>query len=317
MCHMLAQANGRAWRPAGVLVTVDGTAYPGCPGPPIPGQSGFSSQIAYELMRASDGLWLSECVAYAAATYPMGPSIQEGVANALARINGGTDSFGTAYPGYPVGTPILGSGYSQGAIVWNTLYLREFLDPAGSCHNRFTNGDLKRIYLFGDPCRTPGLAYGTLAAGLPMPPKTDGEVTGGIAGPGDPEAKVIGCLTPEQTRMPSPYDQQPIVWSFVNKGDMYGDCPVGLDPYTSATEAKPGRVETGIFNIIMHATFMNLLSIARDFFTPISTVEAIFNAGKFFLAGMNAPHYTYWSSVPAAVSDALAIGKHLPSFPPA
>jgi intein/homing endonuclease len=128
----------------------------------------------------------------------------------------------------------------------------------------------------------PGIANGNLLAGIPLPTKLDGVVTGGIAGPAD--------LTPQQT--------PDFLYSFALDGDLYACAPVGENPWEN--EAAPGRVETGIYDIVQQATFIDVVAIAEDLLVPVGTVEAIINGLTFAAAGANAPHYRYGPYVPVA-----------------
>ena len=60
--------------------------------------------------------------------------------------------------------------------------------------------------------------------GAELPPKVDGEVTGGICGPGIASKGVLGCLTDAQTSALA-------VKSIVLPGDLYADAPVGSSPW--------------------------------------------------------------------------------------
>lgn len=297
--------NGVAYSPAGAIFAVDGTAYAGAPSPPQPltndgtgWWSGFSSGIVGGLINVQDGLWASTCIGYPAVTYPMWPSVQAG----RAALNAALQNYAAVYRaahGTLEGLALLLTGYSQGAmVVGQTLWL-DIMAPDGVLH--YLAPYVYRAYLFGDPFRCPGVAHGNELAGLALPPAVDGAVTGGIAGPLD--------YTVEQANMLAP-DGRYLVNSFVNPGDLYADCPVGTNPWSG--EFSTGHVETGIFNIVMNATFVDVVAIAEDLLVPVATVEAIVNAGFFFAQGMNAPHYQYYNSMDAAISDALALGNSLP-----
>jgi hypothetical protein len=87
-------------------------------------------------------------------------------------------------------------------------------------------------------------------------------------------------------------------------GDLYAAAPVGASPWTA--ESSVGKVETNIYDIIQQATFLDIVSIAKDLLMPIGTVEGIFNALLFFGAGTNAPHWQYGPFVPAMVDWILS-----------
>jgi hypothetical protein len=279
MVQLMHQLDGTTWNPVGTLFTVDGTVYPGAPGIPLP-YAGFASDIAWGLMTVADGMWLWDPIAYPAAVSPMGASVSVGRANLVASIMA-----------TPAGWPIVMSGYSQGAMVVDQCWVGDFLNPSGVLHNRL--GDVKAIFNYGDPMRCPGVSNGNALAGIPVPGESNGQVTGGIAGP--------LCLTAAQT--------PDFFFSTNLPGDLYGSAPVGANPWTA--ESKVGAVETNIFNIVQKATFLDIISIAKDLLTPIATVEGIINGLVFFSAGQNAPHWQYGPYVGAAVGWMVDTGLSL------
>lgn len=293
--------DGIQWAPAGVFLTVDGTVYPGAPFDIPPPGAGFSSDMAYGLMNVADGLWVWEGIGYPAAVTPMMPSVQIGRGNVVARIKGGLDSWGFARPGYPLGTKIILSGYSQGALVTDQVWVRDILPATGVLHDRYLNGDILRIYNYGDPYRTPGIAHGNELAGIPLPAKLDGKTTGGIGGNGDLRVAESNVLA---------YDGRPILTSFALDGDIYACCPVGDDPWNHL--AAPGKVGNSIFKVIMQASFFDVIAVAGDIFAPIGMVEEIINGIKFASAGTNAPHWQYWNEMDAAIGEMITIGQSLP-----
>jgi hypothetical protein len=300
-----AAINGIPYSPAGMFFGVDGTAYPGAPGPPFPlrndGQgfwSGFSSGIAGGLMNEQDGLWGSTLIGYPAATVPMWPSVQAGRASLVSAIA----TYASAYKaqnGSLTGMAIVLSGYSQGAMVTDQCYTLDFLAEGGVLNPLLPY--LWRMYNFGDIFRTPGLAYGNQLAGLSMSIVQDGEETGGIGGPLD--------LTVAQTNQPAP-DGQPIVQSSSNKGDIYGSAPVGLTPWTAI--AKAGETAYRFFEIIMQPTFVDVVEAAAVLETPIASIEEMINAMTFFAEGTNAPHWQYFPQMDAVIGEMLTIGNSLP-----
>jgi hypothetical protein len=263
--------------PQPVLFTVTGTGVPDGFGP------GFSADVgrafAYDPWAAlaantagviySTPVYWQPC-SYPAAVYPMQPSVQAGRAEVCRQIGL-----------RPQGTPIFLSGYSQGAMVTNAVWVSDILSPNGSLHDRLT--DVKGIIQFGDPNRCPGVAHGNEVAGLALPTTKDGVVTGGIAGPGD--------LRPSQT--------PPFLLSAANDGDLYAACPVGANPWSS--ESPAGKTETGIFNIVQAATFFDVVAVAEDLGRPVGTIEALWNGMVFASEGTNAPHWRYSPFVPAMV----------------
>ncbi|TDH46251.1 PE-PPE domain-containing protein [Mycobacterium eburneum] len=262
-----------------VLITVNGTAEPDPFGPGFAGDVGRGLQpnpwqiVANKL----DGLatppapafW--QPIGYPAATFPMGASVAAGRAEVNRQIGL-----------RPVGTPLILAGYSQGAIITGEVWSQDILGADGVHHDRLP--DVLGIINFGDPLRCPGIANGNKVAGMPMPTELDGVTTGGIAGP--------KCLTADQT--------PDFLLSCALDGDLYACAPVGDNPWSA--EAATGRVETGIYNIVQQATFLDVVAIAEDLLTPVATVEAIVNALGFFAQGTNAPHWQYGPFVPAMVA---------------
>jgi len=254
-----------------LLLTVNGT------GVPDPFGYGFSADLGRALGLVNpwevvcnklDGLappqapLMWQPIGYPAAVFPMGPSVEAGRAELVRQIQL-----------RPAGTPLFISGYSQGAIVTGRTWALDILATNGVLHDRVN--DVRGIINFGDPLRCPGIANGNVVANVPIPGNVDGLVTGGIAGPAD--------LTPAQT--------PDFLLSCVMPNDLYANCPVGQNPFSS--ESRVGQVETNIYDIVLQPTFRDVLSIAKDFLMPIATVEAMINAIMFFGAGQNAGHWQY------------------------
>jgi hypothetical protein len=166
------------------------------------------------------------------------------------------------------------------------VWASDILDSKGMHHDRLA--DVRGIINFGDPLRLPGTAHGNEIAGFPLPKKLDSVTTGGIAGPAD----LTAAQTPD------------FLLSCALDGDLYACAPVSDDPWHN--EAKAGKVETNIYNIIQKATVLNLLTIAKDLLMPIGTIEAIINGLTFAVAGTNAPHWQYGPFVPAMVNWILS-----------
>jgi hypothetical protein len=261
-----------------VLITVNGTGVADPFGP------GFAADVgrgfAYDPWAAlgqniagclytTDVYW--QPIGYPAAVYPMDPSVQAGRAEVNRQIGM-----------RPAGTPLFLSGYSQGALVTDAVWASDILADNGIHHDRLP--DVKGIINFGDPRRCPGVAHGNEVAGLPLPTTRDGVITGGIAGPDD--------LRPSQT--------PDFLLSCALDGDLYACCPVGANPWTA--ESGAGATETGIYNIVQQATFMDLLAVAKDLGRPLGTVEALWNGMQFAAEGVNAPHWKYDPFVPAMIN---------------
>jgi hypothetical protein len=260
-----------------VLLTVNGTGIPDPFGP------GFSADIgrgfAYDpwagLAAIIEGVSYSTPVywqpcGYPASVFPMGPSVQAGRAEVNRQI-----------ALRPPGTPLFLSGYSQGAMVTGQVWAQDILADTGIHHNRLP--DVRGIIQFGDPYRCPGVAHGNEIAGMALPTTLDGVVTGGISGPQD--------LKPSQT--------PDFLLSCALDGDLYACSPVGANPWS--TEAPAGATGTGIFNIVQHASFMDLIDVAADLGRPVGMIEEIWNGMLFAAKGTNAPHWQYGPFVPAMI----------------
>lgn len=294
---------GKQWRPAGGIFAVDGTAYPGAPAPPVPLLSdgegyfcGFSSGIVGGLANVADGLWRSFCIGYKAATFPMWPSVQQGRVNLVASLRAWAN-WCTAQFGYVL--PIIGTGYSQGSMVWDQVYVLDMLPEYGVLHDLLPY--LYRIYQFGHIFRTPGIAWGNALAGLPQSIKQDGVETGGIG---------LGLdLTVAQTNRLAP-DGNPTVYSCGNLGDLYACCSVGLNPWTAP--AKEGKVGKIFMSIVMQPTFADVVSTVKVLGEPWSAIEELFHTMQFFAQGNTAPHYRYFTQMDACINDALQLGLSLP-----
>ena len=132
--------------------TVNGTF---APNDTDPGQ--YPNQVAYALLPsdwqrvadALDGLatvsrlnWIP--TDYPASVYPMGASVNQGVARLAANI-----------AATPPGTPKALGGYSQGAIVTSTVWRDHILNPVGSLH-AYLN-DFVAAVNWGNPMRCPSL----------------------------------------------------------------------------------------------------------------------------------------------------------------
>lgn len=296
---------GRYYRPAGYFYAVEGTAYAGCPAAPQPilddGSGywcGFSSGMVGGLANTQDGLWASRCIAYPAATLPMWPSVEDGRAQLVSQISTDATHYATMHGTYE-GLVIVGSGYSQGSMVWDQVWVHDILDPNGSLHYLLPH--VYRIYQFGHVFRCPAIAHGNALAGLPQSMPVDGVETGGIGAKLD--------LTPEQTNYASPVGT-PMVYSCANPGDLYSACEVGLDPWNHI--AHVGFIADIFYRIVMQPTFADVIAVAEVLEHPIAGIIELFRTMKFFAEGMSAPHYEYYPQMEACINDALALGNSLP-----
>lgn len=298
-----AALNGQQRRPAGIIVAVEGTAYPSCPGPPsmilddgTGFWSGFASGLVGGVCNAQDGLWDSYLVPYGAATVPMWPTVQQARELVVAYLSWYAPAYLAAWGVYP---PIILTGYSQGSMSIDQLWTLDILPDSGRLN--FLKDFVYRSYQFGHIFRTPGIAWGNALAGLPQSIKQDGVETGGIG---------LGMdLTAEQTNHVAP-DGKPVVHSCANKGDIYTCCSTGTDPWKHpAGEGKVGKI---FESIIMQPTFADVLAAVEVLEEPIDAVMEMFHAMKFFAEGPNSPHYGYYPHMLACINDAVALGNSLP-----
>jgi hypothetical protein len=265
-------------RPVATLITVNGTGVPDPFGP------GFPADLARTLERFSPGLYYWQPIGYAAAVYPMRPSVEAGREEVITQIN--------RHPGR-----FVLSGYSQGALVTNAVWREDILNPQGRLHHR--KDDVLALITYGDPQRCPGIARGNTYAGQPVPKKLNGQTTGGIAGP--------DCLTAEQT--PENF------LSFANNGDLYAAAPVGDDPWNTQTEV--GYNQTMIYEAVMEFNgrdFMRLVTEITSVLTMptvnvIPLVQAIWGGLTFFGKGTRASHWTY--DIAPAVKYLAELGNQI------
>lgn len=303
--NVRAQANGKVYSPAGAIFAVEGTVYPGAPNPPSfitdDGNGywcGFASGVVGGLANVADGLWESPGVGYPAKTVPMWPSVQTGRANLGIQTGAHAMRYYKQHGTYEGLAQII-SAWSQGVMAALQFFFLDVLPDGAPFH--YLLPYIYRIYAFGDPFRCPGIAHGNELAGMPMPGKVDGQITGGIGGPLD--------YTVEQANLKAP-DGKFLIYSFVNPNDLYADAPVGSSPWTSLPSV--GSVEYLFFRIIMQPNFVDIIELATLLGKPIGDVEALVNTAEFFGAGQNAGHFQYQDGMIAAISDALALGNSLP-----
>lgn len=314
--NIRANLNGLPYSPAGAIFCVEGTVYPGAPNPPSfitdDGNGywcGFASGVVGGLANIADGLWACPTypggwtpnfggIGYPAVTVPMWPSVQKGRANLNITLGWYANTYYQQHGTFD-GLVILGSAWSQGAMVWMQTFLLDILPTTGTLHYLLPH--IYRLYLFGNPFRCPGIAHGNDLGGIPLPKKLDGQVTGGIGGP-------LDC-TVEQANLLAP-DGKYLINDFANNNDLYATAPVGSNPWKSMPSVE--KVEYLFFRIIMQPSFADIISLATLLDKPIGDIEALINTGAFFGAGPGAGHYTYGPGMKAAINDALALGQSLP-----
>jgi hypothetical protein len=297
--------NGTVHRPAGVVIAVEGTAYPGFPGPPsmilndgTGFWSGFASGLVGGLCNLQDGLWDSYLVPYGAATIPMWPTVQQARELVVAFLLWYAPAYKAAWGVYP---PIVLVGYSQGSMATDQLFLLDFMAVDGRLN--FLLPFLYRSYQFGHVFRCPGIAHGNALVGLPQSMPVDGVETGGIGGPLD--------LTEAQTNLVAP-DGNPTVYSCANPGDIYSACQVGLTPWTKL--APEGAIADIFYKIVMQPTFADVVETAKVLGHPIAGIIELFRVMKFFAEGTNAPHYEYFPQMVGCINDCYQLGLSLPHW---
>lgn len=308
-----ADINGLEYQPAGVIFAVEGTAYPGAPGAILPitndgtgWWAGFASGVIGGLENVADGLWGSIIISYEASTIPMWPSVLQGREYLVQAILNYANGFYARFGFYP---PIVLIGYSQGSMVTDLCFLYDFLAaPGGTDPDGIETGRLHHVlpflyrsYQFGHVFRTPAIAHLNAKAGLPESITQNGVESGGIGGVKD--------LTAEQTNTPAP-DEQPIVQSAANHGDIYTCSPCGPDPQNNI--APQGKTGVLFFKIVMQPTFADIVEAAEVLEHPIASIEEGLNAGTFFAEGPGAPHYQYYPQMLTCITDLVALGNSLP-----
>ncbi len=240
----------------------------------------FTAEIANEV-NGDHYIW--QGVSYPAATFPMGPSVQQGVDELVRLICERPGTFAIM-------------GYSQGAIVTCKVWRDEIMNPNGRLHDRLD--DIFAHVTFGNPLRCPGIANGNGLAGLPPPEDELGCLTGGIAGPDD--------LTPWQT-MPWHMD-------FAHNGDLYATCPTGTDPW--ANESEAGAMETAVYKMVQGEIAGRdsiLLQVGKILSDPLNELFPVITAlidGIQFAA--NAGTHGYEDCREAAVHFLKAQGAQTP-----
>lgn len=221
--EMASRLDGVPWV-RGLAIAINGMGSAG-------NDIGFASDLVYALDPA---IWEALVIDYSASAFPMGPSVLEGIEKVVAAC--------LAHPGRKKTL----TGYSEGALVINTVWRDECLNPSGRLHQQYLDGEILIVVLFGDPMRCPGIARGNEVAGFPVPGRADGVTTGGISGSND--------LTPEQTG--------DIVYSCSNDGDVYASAPTGDNPWTAITGV--GHDMEIIFAVVQNFNGQNIFAIMME-----------------------------------------------------
>jgi Cutinase len=245
---------------------------------------------------------------YPAATFPMQPSVNDGV-NSLIYLTTGVPIPGsnTTVPGpnYPENSLML-LGYSQGALV-----VCQFVQWCWANNRHDILERIVAVAVWGNPQRLSGFASGNEFAGWPMPGLVDGAPTGGIAQGVNANGPVNMTMAQMQPQLKTPVTHY---WGdFVNTNtadqgatELYANCP----------QNETGVVEQSIFNAVETFDFMTVEGVIADLELPLINVgEAIINGFEFLGAQGNADHYTY-DVVPIYNFLALA-GSETAPFGPA
>jgi hypothetical protein len=244
---------------------------------------------------------------YPAATFPMQPSVTDGV-NSLVYLTTGTTVPGdtnTTVPGpnYPSNSLIL-LGYSQGALV-----VAQFVQWCLANNRLDILERIVAVGVWGNPQRLAGFASGNEFAGWPQPAAVDGTVSGGIAqavnanGPANLTADELG-----------PWIKTPVThfWGdFVNTNTP----DLGAtELYANAPQGAVGGVEQSIFNAVENLDAATALGVLEDLEEVLDVGLAVINGFEFLGATGAADHYTY-DTVPIYNFIALAGSETAPFGP--
>lgn len=294
--------QGTTTPPVGIIIAVDGTSYPGFPGPPSyilnNGSgffSGFSSGLIGGVINCKDGLYDSWAVAYSAPTLPMWPGVQQARALIVAFLLWYIPTFYLKYGYLP---KIIFTGYSQGSMAIDQVFLLDMLAIGGALEQ--WSNLVYRIYQFGHIFRTPGWAKGNALIGLPESIIVDGVESGGIGTTQDIPLNVVQMKAP---------DGEYIYHSCANKGDIYTCNACGTNPWTDC--APEGKVGKDFEAIIMQPTLADVAKTIEVLETPIKAIEELIHVMVFFAAGPSAPHYLYYPQMVGCINDCYELGLSL------
>lgn len=297
---------GTVGRPAGVIIAVEGTSYPGFPFQPQPilnngtgFWSGFSSGLVGGVCNLQDGLFDSYCVGYSAPTLPMWPGVQEAREKVVTFLEWYAPLYKSNYGVYP---PVVLTGYSQGSMATDQVMTLDVLSVGGRLE--FLQGFIYRNYQFGHIFRTPGVAWGNALIGQPQSIKQNGIETGGIGTTQDITNAQVALLAP---------DGKPIWHSCANKGDIYTCNSCGLNPWTAC--APQGIIGHDFEQVLMQPSMKDVLNLGTVLLHPIAGIIELFHVMAFFAEGVNAPHYQYYPQMLGCIQDCYQLGLSLPHSP--
>lgn len=307
---------GIARRPAGVIVAIEGTSYPGFPNQPKPilnngtgSWAGFASGIVGGVCNCQDGLFDSYCVGYSAPTLPMWPGVLEAREKAVAFLLFYCPLYKALFGVYP---PNVFAGYSQGSMAVDVIIIYDILtppggkDPWGTPTGRlhYLAPFLYRAYQLGHIFRTPGVAWGNSLIGQPQSIKVSGVESGGIGTAMD--------ITNEQVALLAP-DGKPIWHSCALHGDIYTCNACGLNPWTNC--APEGIIGNDFEKVVMQPTMKDILGLSGVLLHPIAGILELFQVMGFFAQGPDAPHYQYYPHMVGCIEDCYQLGLSLPHTP--
>jgi Cutinase len=221
---------------------------------------------------------------YPAATFPMQPSVNDGVNSLIYLTTGEIVSGASITPGqnYPENSLIL-LGYSQGALV-----VCQFVQWCWANNRMDILERIVAVAVWGNPQRLQGFASGNEFAGWPLPGDVDGVPTCGIA-------QTVNANGPSNMTMAQmqPQIKTPVThyWGdFVNTNTP----DLGAtELYANAPSGDVGLVEQSIFNAVENLDGATAVGVLEQLEHPLAIGEAIINGFKFLGAEGNADHYTY------------------------
>ncbi|OYN81792.1 cutinase family protein [Mycolicibacterium sphagni] len=198
---------------------------------------------------------------YPADAFPMWPSILKGVAALRVQIRKAL----AANPNRKLGF----AGYSQGAIVVSLVLKYDFMAEGGEFNAAFKAGQVIRVVTWGNPMRELAVQHWD-GAGEVAPATSCGIL----------DDRVVG--TPSYWR------------EYAHKGDLYADCE---PPGNQRGDNKRAVCKIIMWHDVLKGDDNILSQIAELLGQPVLNViplfQSVVDAGMFFGAGMNSPHFTY------------------------